>query len=132
MSTINLWGNLPEVPKVRTPEQILREQASELTKMTNGQIVGEVDPSGSYNLGSFNYRLRLRVPTLNNYSVSIAELGHEIGFYPVRVIPPLEGFNLTDCQNESEFVAALGKIFTSAPARRTISSLLAHIKSASE
>jgi hypothetical protein len=129
MKTTNLWGELPEVPEVTTPEQILREQAGEITKLTNGQIVGEVDSKTAYSLGAFGYRLKLQVPTLNNYNVSLLELGHEIGFYPVNVISTLDQTEYHECKDEVQFIKTLGEILTSDGCRKVIKSLLAHTKS---
>jgi len=41
----NLWGDLP-VEDVRTPHVVLREQASVLTEVTEGKLVGKVVKEG--------------------------------------------------------------------------------------
>lgn len=129
MTANNLWGNLPEVSKVRTPEQILREQASELTRLTSGLIVGMVEGRSKYNIGTFNHGLKLRAPTLNNYTASILDIGYEIGFYPVHMISLVGDGNLMSCDDEEEFLQALGEILASPETHKLIKSLLAHINS---
>ncbi len=42
MSGESLWGELPESASLRTPVSILKEQASELKKLTNGLLEGRV------------------------------------------------------------------------------------------
>lgn len=130
MAAKNLWGDLPKVSQVRTPEQILREQAEELTKLTNGLIVGVVDSKTQYSLGPFTHALRLRAPTLNNYTIAIVEIGYNIGFYPVTGVSIVDtGLGSGRCENEEEFVAFLGEILGSEETHRVIKALLAHIQS---
>jgi hypothetical protein len=38
----NLWGELPKPETIRTPYTILKEQASILSEITNGLLIGEV------------------------------------------------------------------------------------------
>jgi len=131
MTIQNLWGELPDPENVRTPEQIIKEQASELTRLTNGKIIGFVNPLGTSKKNQFSYALGIRVPTLNNYQVRIVMISHELGFYPTDIVSQLHSDTTYDvvAGNEKEFNTALEAILKSKEARDILSSLLTHVKS---
>ena len=95
----NLWGdlNLAITNSIRTPYVILKEQASWLTKSTNNLLIGEVDlyqlPNIEYitktdkKLPNNNaeYILRLKVPSLDNYTYSIFKVIYDLSSPLVRV-----------------------------------------------
>lgn len=131
----NLWGDLPVEEAIRTPYVILKEQASILTEATNGLLIGNVrKESFDSDLGS-SCLLRITVPSMENYSVSIVRIR-----YP-KIIYPSEVFNLiTDsvsvnsmkCHTEEELDIVLGKILSSKEAGRIISGLLSEVRADAE
>lgn len=124
MATKNLWGTLPAPESAKTPAQILKEQASYLTEMSKGVLVGEVaDVTATY---AFSYALMIRAPALNNYRVTLLIIGYNIGMYPVSIDDKITSAPNPTCQNEEDFIEKLGKILGSQEAQRIIGALLTH------
>ncbi|AFZ17530.1 hypothetical protein [Allocoleopsis franciscana] len=145
----NLWGELPNPETIRTPYAILKEQASLLSEITNGLLIGEV--INSQNGKFFVKILRIKAPSLNNYTYSVVEVQHLIQLYPVFVknltsdpltnatdfiqslMGDLKGYGLLEkqgynkCSSEEEFENALGEILSSQEVKQVISALLAQI-----
>jgi hypothetical protein len=121
----NLWGELPNVETIRTPYTILKEQASILSEITHGLLIGEVVVN-SQNDKFFTITLRIKAPSLNNYTYSVVEVQQPIQLYPVAVINLLEG-RMGKYSSEEEFENALGEILSSQEVKGVISGLLAQI-----
>jgi hypothetical protein len=121
----NLWGELPNAETIRTPYTILKEQASMLSEITNGLLIGEVVVNNQIDK-LFIITLRIKAPSLNNYTYSVVEVRQPIQIYPVAVINLLDsrGGNYS---SEEEFENALGEILSSQEVKRGISGLLAQI-----
>lgn len=79
----NLWGELPNAEAIRTPYTILKEQGSILSKITHGLLIGEVVQYQKDKL--FVLILRIKAPSLNNYTYSVVEVQYSIKLYPVFV-----------------------------------------------
>ncbi len=140
LSNKNLWGELPQSENIRTPYTILKEQASLLTEITKGLLIGEVNISpevddvikfASSILGersqSFVAFLRIKAPSLNNYTYSVVKIQYPIKLYPVLVKSlVVENFQ-RECSSEEEFEKALGQILSSQEVKQVISALLAQI-----
>lgn len=144
----NLWGNLPSVNKIKTPFTILKEQASLLTKMTQGLLVGEVtqpkmrqglleDQPFRQGLNQVQQEinqdleviLRIKVPSLNSYTYSVLQVIYPIALYPVKVKNlTTQAFNYLLCNSKEEFENALGSILSSESVQRVISALLADLQ----
>jgi hypothetical protein len=122
MELKNLWGELPKLDKTKTPVQILKEQAGQLTKLTNGVLVGAIDPVSSTHW-EFGYMLSIRAPALNNYRYDVLLVTHSIALYPVAIRNP-GAASLIKCQTEADYIAGLEKILTSESVRKIISALL--------
>ena len=124
MSIENLWGDLPKPELLKTPAQILREQAKFLTEMTLGVLLARVTQNTDY-VDSFAFDLSIRAPALNNYTVSVVSVVYDIHMYPLKMYNLMDtsAYSIT-CSSEKEFVAELAKILKSDSARRTISALL--------
>jgi hypothetical protein len=145
----NLWGELPNIETIRTPYTILKEQASILSEITNGLLIGEV--INNQNNKYFVKTLRIKAPSLNNYTYSVVEVQHLIQLYPVFVknltsAPITKATALIDSlrvdlrhpglledqgykkySSEEEFENALGQILSSKEVKQVISGLLAQI-----
>lgn len=122
MSTSNLWGDLPQPLIARTPLQILREQASELTKMTKGVLVGFVRQQ-AVNREGFGFELSIRAPALNDYSITILAIQYGLQMYPLQVMDFFRNRE-SKCQDEASFLNALMGILQSSAVRNAISALL--------
>lgn len=146
----NLWGELPKTETIRTPYTILKEQASILSEITNGLLIGEV--INSQNDKFFVKILRIKAPSLNNYTYSVVEVQHLIQLYPVfiknltsepitkatalidslrfdvRIPGLLEDQGYKKYVSEEEFENALGQILSSKEVKQVISALLAQIQ----
>jgi hypothetical protein len=153
-SNKNLWGDLPNIETLRTPYTLLKEQASILSEITKGLLIGEVIHNQKDKL--FVIILRIKAPSLNNYTYSVLEVQYPIQLYPVFVKNlasdnfnnleknlmnaannPLMSFvdyggflenqGYNKCFSEEEFENALGEILSSPEVKRVISGLLAQI-----
>ncbi len=87
----NLWGDLPVDTDIRTPYIVLKEQASLLSEATNGLLVGSVNRT-SLDKSIYLYKeydcecnLEIKVPSLNNYSISIVKVSYPINIYPSKI-----------------------------------------------
>ncbi|WP_446009506.1 hypothetical protein [Candidatus Electrothrix sp.] len=126
MATVDLWGELPDVEKIKTPFVILKEQAELLTEKTDGLLVGEVEQLKT--AGEFECTLDIVAPTLNNYHYTLIYLHYDMTLYPLNLS---SGENPSvSCSDEDEFKKELGKIFKSQETQNIISKLLAHVRSA--
>jgi hypothetical protein len=153
-SNKNLWGDLPKPETIRTPYTILKEQASILSEITNGLLIGEVINNQKDKF--FVNILRIKAPSLNNYTYSVVEVQYPIKLYPVFVKNltsdnfnnleknlmnaannPLMSFvdyggllvqqGYRKYSSEEEFENALGQILSSQEVKQVISALLAQI-----
>jgi hypothetical protein len=124
----SLWGELPKNVEVRTPFLILKEQASILTQKTNGLLIGDVARISSHD-PDFWVILRIKVPALNSYTYSVAEVKYPPQIYPLTIRDLNEPGSPVKCSSEEEFEAALSQILSSDPVKRVISTLLADIQS---
>jgi len=128
MPTKNLWGQLPTPEEIRTPTQILKEQAALLTDMTKGVLQGAVTvATGEAN--RFTLRLDILAPVIDNYRYGVLTAFHGVELYPVTVSPIFKregsGLGVAQCTNEAALELALEQILSSQPIRRVVSALLA-------
>ena len=85
MAARNPWQKLKdEALKVRTPTQVLEQQAEFLKDATGGVIRGQVDVD-AVGAGRSRIKFAVYVPTLNNYSVGLLEVVHPASQYPARL-----------------------------------------------
>jgi hypothetical protein len=125
--TNDLWGELPSVENIKTPHAILLEQANLLAGKTQGLLLGTV--GRGQNGQNFHSTLFINAPALNNYSYAVCTIQHELTLYPVIFYsngspnqPP------TQCSNEGQLVALLGRELTSPQTQRVITGLLIQIR----
>ncbi len=124
MATKNLWGPLPESVEVRTPTQILKEQAAALENMTRGGLQGRVRV-GTEPDGNFVLDLDIVAPALGNYSYNVFRASHGISIYPVTITPSGKSYRWVECPDEESFEKALGERLASEDVRRAIATLIA-------
>lgn len=121
MSTVNLWGVLPEPVGSRPPVTILREQAAFLGNATNNILVGEVTRVTSTRRWPFRYDFDIRAAALDDYIYSVLSIQHGVEMYPVE-LNDTEGKK--ECNNEEEYLYAIADVLSSERVRKAISSLL--------
>ncbi|MGD1917679.1 MAG: hypothetical protein ACFCAD_01615 [Pleurocapsa sp.] len=122
----NLWGKLPIEDNIRTPYIILKEQASILTEATNGLLIGKVIKKRD-SLDNINCDLIIKVPSLDNYTISIVDTIYPVTIYPVEI----KGSNAqyySSCDTEEEIENTLSTILSSEEVRRIISGLLSEVR----
>lgn len=131
MSNIgNLWGELPLAEIFRTPIVILREQAAQLTELTNGLLVGQVDSftSKARPKTPFASRLSIVVPALESYQFQIIRIYHNIMLYPLHVFDVVNEIEY-DCDDEQQFLEVVGRTLSSKAVHKAIAALLSQSKS---
>lgn len=126
MTSENLWGELPNVAGLRTPLTILREQASHLAKISRGLLEAEVEVR---NLANQTTVLTLRViaPTLDSYSVTLAQIDHGLGFYPL-VLQNSQSHQVFEVAGEARFKQVLKAVLSSAEVQAVLRALLAQME----
>jgi len=121
----NLWGDLSSLNvDRRTPKMVLQEQAQVLAEATKGLLVGFVSESAVGPL--FGYDLKVVVPALNNYTLTILRMVHPLEFYPVHVTASRTPVDQT-CQNEAELEAVIGSVLSSDQVRVDLSRLMSQV-----
>jgi hypothetical protein len=119
----SLWGDLSSLQVINTPKAILLEQADELTRGTNGVLVGEVNSTPQKD-GGFQHRLDVVVPSLNGYRRTLLTIRHSIELYPVTFLW-MEGDHLTseEFDDEPAFLIELGERLASPEIRTVLTAL---------
>ncbi len=125
MSPKNLWGDLSDLEIVRTPKDVLKEQADFLTRATEGVLVGNVDEIDVR--GDFRYDFNVTVPSVNNYTLTLLIIQYGLQLYPVRVSVMAPRFTET-CDDEKEFEAVLTKVLSSKEVKLILSRLLSQAR----
>jgi hypothetical protein len=135
----SLWGELPKFETIRTPYTILKEQASILSEITKGLLIGEVKRSQEVQVSTkvalskpgtypeFVAFLTIKAPSLNNYTYSVVKVQYPMLLYPVLIESLAVDNLLRECSSEAEFENTLGQILSSQEVKRVISGLLAQI-----
>ena len=134
MAVKDMWGDF-QVEAIRTPVQILREQAAALGPKTRNLVVAEVDtnaraPRFSYEEKAFVHQLTLVVPSLDDYRYLLLSLTHDIELYPVRVESLANDVQI-DVASEEQLNEVLQKLLSAPKTKNIISSLLGQVSIAS-
>lgn len=127
MTAKDMWGDF-QVEAVRTPVQILKEQASALGPKTKTLVVAEVDSVTE--MDRFYHTLDLVVPTLDGYRYNLLRLHHTIEMYPLQL--DFFGDSLLGqavVSSEEELNLALQKALSAQKTKRIINSLLGQVTS---
>lgn len=139
MATTNIWSELPEAVNVRTPVQILREQAALLRERTNGTLDARVEVSKVNDQdgdGRVFWDFVVVAPALLNYRYKILTIGQPTSFYPVTFDDRSDGphassfpVNATPAgikfaDNEEIFMGLLINTVKSARVQKAIQALL--------
>lgn len=131
MASKNLWGQLPAADNIRLPVVVLREQASVLTRLTQGVLEGSVLTSRDGD--EFELELRIVAPALDNYQYTVLRVFHGVHLYPVRVAPPdTLRRDWIRCDSEESFEEILAHQLSSNRVKKVIASLLAQSRAENE
>jgi hypothetical protein len=123
----NLWGEIPKPDSMKTPVGILKEQATELSSLSERMLEGAVkvftEQPNQLSAGLF-----IIAPSLGNFIIEICRINHGLALYPVFIqISNVSTVN--KCSTEDEYLSTLAKILQSDHVRSIIKSLLIQIKS---
>lgn len=125
----DLWGDLPDAAKLKSPEDILQEQAALLREKTAGKLIGVVEPVEREHYGrsssraDFEYVFLIRAPLLNDYTYTICQVRHGISFYPVSVDTSDSEYEST-CSDMNDFLDCIGHILRGERVRGVVATLL--------
>jgi hypothetical protein len=82
----NLWPDSFEAAPIKTPKEIMEEQGKLLPKLTGDMVYAEVaDINLPFKKYDFNYGLRIRGKFIENYSLHVFSVMHDILVYPIRM-----------------------------------------------
>lgn len=118
--TKNLWGDLSDMAKVRTPRMVLSEQGSQLSELTGGALTVAIDDRGS-GQGNFRYDFDIVAPALNNYIYTVLTITHSVSLYPVTMAV---GTASTELPDESALEKKLASVLQSKDTRNVIAALM--------
>ena len=122
MAEGNLWGDLSNLRKIRTPKTILAEQAAILNEATNGVVRAQVSSSGD-SAGTLTHSLSVVAPALSNYQYTIVHVQHDVTTYPCKLYSQVtQGF--VPCDDEVHFALELSSVLKHEKTRRVLESLL--------
>lgn len=120
----NLWGVIPDVPKITSPLTHLKKQATLLQEMTNGLLAAEVVRGGSPQ----TMILRIVAPSLGNYRAVVLGTDINVPAYPCSVIDLLGATGVKSAANEKEFLTIVQAILQSAAVKSLLTNLIGQIK----
>ena len=122
MAVKDFWGDF-QLEAVRTPLQILREQAAALGPKTKNLVEAEVISSTTGIL--FQHRLNLVVPTLDGYRYHLLTLTHDLELFPAALRGPNDPMSQS-VASEDELNSALQKALSAEQTKQIISRLAVH------
>ena len=132
MSISSLWPSFGEIPVIKTPKVILKEQASYLENVTSGFIVTEIVTSlHPTQINKVSHSIKITAPKVEDFSTVVVQIDHDlIKLYPLTVISRIKAMPVSyTAANEEEFLDLLKKVFEEKETIDTIQSLLIQSKS---
>lgn len=123
MSTVSLWPSNLMPSNHRLPEDVLREQAQELARATNGLLQGLVEPGSHGEWLTFNFYVV--APRLDSYSYRLFKVRHKVPnpFNPLEII--VGSKDVRKVISEEAYEHELAAILGSKTTRSIIGELLA-------
>jgi len=79
-----MWGEIDTPVNQRTPTSILREQASILSQLTKGVLIGSIEQEPTNN-NILIYNFAITAPAINNHKFAILTLQYSITIYPLTL-----------------------------------------------
>jgi hypothetical protein len=126
MAVENLWEGLVLNPPKPIFLEILSQQITYLSEMTEGKLVGSLERFEVAD-NKIRYDMDIVVPALDDYSFTLLSVLKGPGAYPLDVEYGLENRELQQCQSEAEFKKAIKAVFSSEKTQDAISSTLSLI-----
>jgi hypothetical protein len=135
----DLWPDIKSVPKQKTPNIILQEQASLLKEKTNNIVEAEtrrrsIPPFDKIAKLSFMYDFFIKAPSLK-YQYKLFTIMHDVFLYPTyfdidseieqEILSGKQGSIKAD--NESEYLDILRMIFNSSKTIKIIQSIISQV-----
>ncbi|PRY41092.1 hypothetical protein CLV58_106279 [Spirosoma oryzae] len=120
METQNLWPDFAVEP-VKSPKDILKEQANHLIHKTNNVLSAEVE-TVDFPTREIVHTFSIIAPALSNYRYKLLAIEHGAFVYPVNI--SWANGNV-EAKNQQQFIDILSNIFSEPETVRVISSLLA-------
>ncbi len=117
-----MWGEINTPADQRTPKSILREQASILSQLTKGVLIGSIEQESTTN-NTLIYNFSITAPAINNHKFALLTLQYSITIYPLTVTDHTVHVQ-RQCLNEEGFTTTLKSILSSTQVKRVISALL--------
>ena len=119
---ISFWQNIPQnIPKVKTPSSVLREQAGMLEKMTQGLLTGVVTTRTNSD-GELVHSLYIQAPLLADYSYLLLSVVHSSPIFPLRL--EFHGRKIPSIKSMEEFERALKGVLKNPVTIQVIEELL--------
>ena len=117
----DLWPADIAETSLRTPLQILKEQAAMLAKRTGGLVEAEVTTTTGAD-GDLRHLFRLIAPVLNNYRYLLFQIYHGPTLYPTGIVYHGTRINVA---SDEELISQLRIIFSDDETRQIIAALIA-------
>lgn len=129
----DFWPPLGEIPDVKTPGSILSEQGQYLEKASQGFLKTEVNSIVCMNTASrkevLKHTFKITAPFLENYSIALLNIEHDIFMYPLMINFRLDVKSHT-IHNEQELIDVLKQLFNHGKTTEIIKKMLIQSKAA--
>lgn len=125
----NLWPSFDDIPAIRTPKAILVEQGNYLEKSTQNILNAQITTSSTATPESkLSHRLRIVAPLLENYSITLLSIEHNVFVYPATLKHSVisKTYNIND---EQTLLDSLKEIFNHPSTIDLISKLISQSRS---
>ena len=126
MAARNPWQKLKDqAQEIRTPHQILLEQASLLDEATGGVLRATVSIEEEATHQGAMVEFSVYVPTLNNYTVRLFMVRHPVLQYPATLHGDWGGQQPIKCDSHQELEAAVIGYLETPDLQNVVASLFA-------
>jgi len=126
----SFWNiDTSSLDSVVSPKSVLQKQASELSKLSKGKLLGVVRTQQNRQRDGFIQEFYIEVPLLDNYRYNLLDVIHSITMFPatIRLYSPAGGQDDTETDDLSGFMEALKRILTSKDTNNLLAGLLAQV-----
>jgi hypothetical protein len=130
----DLWPDKFEPAPVKSPEEVLEEQAQLLESKTGGIVRADVEDASVYSETEFARKFVLVAPKLRGYRYTLFKVIFPVTLYPVRfydtpmedlIQSPGEGWERLQAKSEQELRVVLKEILGCDRTKEIIASLMA-------
>jgi hypothetical protein len=126
--TDSFWPTGLDLNNPRTPVSLMKEQADQLTQLTDGKLIGEVF---THQRGpTIVTELNIRVPYINNYRITILEYWHDVKMFPGKLIDNFGAEEADEVTDEVSFIKAMKDVLGSATTKTILENLISQANAA--